>query len=155
MSCGVCKKECVPLSERFIANEDIATLDFSDEAVRCGVQSHFACFEKESALGAARVAWEEALARGQTMSCPNSACRRRGIKDDACTHMTCTSCQTVWCYVCGLDTASDECDKAPDDGSGDDTMRAEYRHNREWQANERRCPMFLSEVHGVDTRSRV
>ena len=51
----------------------------------------------------------------------------------------------VWCYVCGLDCDSDECDKAPNQN-----MSNCYRHNVNWAAREGRCPMYLTEIHEVD-----
>ena len=88
---------------------------------------------------------------GQTMACPTcmqNGVVSRAIKDDACTHMTCEACGTVWCYLCGLDTASDECSKAPLEEHPQ--MSAEYRHNVAWFSDEGRCPMYLHQIHELD-----
>ena len=87
---------------------------------------------------------EQAIEEGSKMRCPG--CQLAGRKDDACTHMTCTKCSTEWCYVCGLDVAS--CDKAaPRDGGTIDDI---YLHNRDWEINEKRCPMYLTMILEVD-----
>jgi len=87
---------------------------------------------------------EEAIEEGSKMRCPG--CNLAGRKDDACTHMTCTRCTTEWCYVCGLDIKT--CDKAPprDGGEADDI----YLHNRDWERNDKRCPMYLTQILEVD-----
>jgi len=131
VSCSLCKKECVPCDD----DEE------EDEAVRMGMDEHFVCAELEADLGTLKKAWEEAIEAGITRPCPS--CGHRGVKDSACTHMTC-NCMTVWCYVCGLDCDSDQCSKAPGDG------RACYKHNVNWFTNTDRCPMYLNEIHEVD-----
>lgn len=133
VSCTLCLKEC-------IACEDS---DEEDQAVRLGMVEHFACAEKETTWGTIRREFEEAIETGIKFPCP--VCGHRGVKDDACTHMTCESCHTVWCYICGLDTKSEACSKAP---SGD--AAPEYRHNINWHAKLSRCPMDLSEICEVD-----
>ena len=78
------------------------------------------------------------------MICPG--CKLAGRKDDACTHMTCTKCITEWCYVCGLDVKS--CDKeAPREGGRVNDI---YLHNKDWEINEKRCPMYLTKILEVD-----
>jgi len=87
---------------------------------------------------------EQAIEEGSKMRCPG--CQLAGRKDDACTHMTCTKCSTEWCYVCGLDVAS--CDKeVPRDGG---RVNDVYLHNRDWEINEKRCPMYLTMILEVD-----
>jgi len=87
---------------------------------------------------------EQAIEEGSNMRCPG--CNLAGRKDDACTHMTCTKCSTLWCYVCGLDVKS--CDKArPEEGKEENDI---YLHNRDWEVNEKRCPMYLTQILEVD-----
>lgn len=87
---------------------------------------------------------EQAIEEGSKMRCPG--CQLAGRKDDACTHMTCTKCSTEWCYVCGLDVES--CDKeAPRVGGRVNDI---YLHNRDWEMNEKRCPMYLTQILEVD-----
>ena len=87
---------------------------------------------------------EQAIEEGGKMRCPN--CQLAGRKDDACTHMTCTKCSSRWCYVCGLDVL--KCDKAPEaPGSSGDPI---FLHNRDWERNEKRCPMYLTQILEVD-----
>mmetsp|Transcript_7861 Transcript_7861/g.7719 ORF Transcript_7861/g.7719 Transcript_7861/m.7719 type:complete len:130 (+) Transcript_7861:358-747(+) len=40
-----------------------------------------------------------AIEEGEKRRCPQ--CGLAGRKDQNCTHMTCSVCQTVWCYLCG------------------------------------------------------
>jgi hypothetical protein len=87
---------------------------------------------------------EQAIEEGSKMRCPG--CQLAGRKDDACTHMTCTKCSTEWCYVCGLDVES--CDKeAPRVGGRVNDI---YLHNRDWEMNAKRCPMYLTQILEVD-----
>ena len=89
--------------------------------------------------------FEDAIERGGKMHCPK--CNLAGRKDDACTHMSCPRCSTPWCYVCGLSVA--DCDKsAPSAGhaAGSDI----FLHNRDWETNEARCPMYLTQILEVD-----
>ena len=44
-----------------------------------------------------------------------------------------------------LDTASEECNKAPAIEGAE--ARPEYRHNVNWRTNPHRCPMYLSQIH--------
>eukprot|EP00571_Detonula_confervacea_P015598 CAMPEP_0172308344 /NCGR_PEP_ID=MMETSP1058-20130122/8963_1 /TAXON_ID=83371 /ORGANISM="Detonula confervacea, Strain CCMP 353" /LENGTH=639 /DNA_ID=CAMNT_0013020731 /DNA_START=11 /DNA_END=1930 /DNA_ORIENTATION=+ len=87
---------------------------------------------------------EHAIEEGSKMRCPS--CKLAGRKDDACTHMTCTKCSTEWCYVCGMSVHS--CDKAlpREEGRVNDI----YLHNRDWEINEKRCPMYLTMILEVD-----
>mmetsp|Transcript_37890 Transcript_37890/g.77772 ORF Transcript_37890/g.77772 Transcript_37890/m.77772 type:complete len:359 (+) Transcript_37890:40-1116(+) len=138
VSCSICLKEC---------KDGEHDSDEDDEAVQLGMIGHFECARREQEWGMWRREFEEAIESGIKFPCPK--CNQAGMKDDACTHMTCESCQTVWCYICGLDTKLDECSKAVA-GGGHSNMAAEYRHNVNWHAIEGRCPMDLSEIHQVD-----
>ena len=44
---------------------------------------------------------EDTLTEGSCVRCSNSKCRAIGQKDENCTHITCRSCDTEWCYFCG------------------------------------------------------
>lgn len=50
--------------------------------------------------------------------------------------MHCPSCNTRWCYVCGLPR--------------DDADGGEYEHNSNWETNPHRCPMYLNAIHRVN-----
>jgi hypothetical protein len=96
------------------------------------------------ALRTAKAIVERAIDSGSKMSCPG--CGLAGRKDDACTHMTCPKCTTIWCYVCGLDVKS--CDKAlPREGRPIDDI---FLHNQDWETNDKRCPMYLTQILEVD-----
>lgn len=87
---------------------------------------------------------KQAIEEGSKMRCPG--CQLAGRKDDACTHMTCTKCSTEWCYICGLNVKS--CDKeAPQEGKPVNDI---YLHNRDWEINEKRCPMYMTSILEVD-----
>ena len=61
-----------------------------------------------------------AFARGGTRKCPG--CGALGVKDDKCTHITCSKCRTQWCYVC------------------------EHKHEGTVYACHRGCPLWLHET---------
>lgn len=88
---------------------------------------------------------EEAIEKGSKMECPS--CGLAGRKDDACTHMSCPKCTTTWCYICGL--SAPDCDKAPprEEGRPVDDI---FLHNQDWETNELRCPMYMTQVLEVD-----
>lgn len=44
----------------------------------------------------------EILAQASVTKCPNKSCGFSGMKDLACTHITCTKCSTKFCYLCGV-----------------------------------------------------
>ena len=98
-----------------------------------------------ASLRHAKKQFEDAIETGSKMSCP--ACGLAGRKDDACTHMTCPRCTTPWCYVCGLSVA--DCGKdAPDEGRPVNDL---FLHNRGWERDGERCPMYLTQILEVDT----
>ena len=99
--------------------------------------SHYKCYEYKEL----KAEWETAIEKGIKRSCPN--CGIGGHKDDACTHMTCDNCHTAWCYLCGV--SDDKLDKKDPSGNI-------YSHNEDWDSNEKRCPMYLTEVFQVDER---
>lgn len=113
-----------------VCNEDLQ--------MNADASPHNKCFE----LREPKRLIEQAIEEGSNMRCPG--CQLAGRKDDACTHMTCTKCSTVWCYVCGLDVES--CDKELRPGRMNDI----YAHNADWAVNEKRCPMYLTQILEVD-----
>ena len=44
----------------------------------------------------------------EVVRCPNTACGMRISKASGCNHMTCTSCQTHFCWLCGEKLAEEE-----------------------------------------------
>jgi hypothetical protein len=86
-------------------------------------------------------AFQDALEEGTGTRCPS--CGFLGRKDDACTHITCPSCQIEFCYVCGIATAN--LDKIP-------TSQLIHGHNADWEYNSKRCPMYLYEINDIDDR---
>eukprot|EP00930_Biecheleria_cincta_P102125 TRINITY_DN93801_c0_g1_i1.p1 TRINITY_DN93801_c0_g1~~TRINITY_DN93801_c0_g1_i1.p1 ORF type:complete len:531 (+),score=86.31 TRINITY_DN93801_c0_g1_i1:101-1594(+) len=123
-----------------IVNSDDEDDGFEDGSKQAEIAEHFACgvLAKNLAL------IEGALESGEKMPCPG--CGLSGRKDDACTHMTCNGCGCRWCYCCGRSEA--DCDKAPV-GSSDDSDPI-YRHNGDWESNDLRCPMYLSQIGELD-----
>lgn len=142
VSCSLCYKECMPSATDGKEDEEE-----EDEAAKLGMEEHFACAENEHKWGKRRKEFEDAIENGVKFPCP--VCGHGGVKDDECTHMTCESCQTVWCYVCGLDTASEECSKAAKAGKYAN-YEDQYRHNVNWHVNKERCPMYLYQINEVD-----
>lgn len=116
-------------------NED-DTAFFLEQARR---EKHLMCH----ALRKEKVKFDDAMAKGNGMACPGPNCGIIGRKDGMCTHMTCNSCQTIWCYLCGLSV--DQCDKSPRPSG-----ISIYGHNQDWQTNPARCPMYISDLGEVD-----
>ena len=85
--------------------------------------------------------FEDIIENSVKASCPK--CGIKGMKDDACTHMTCDNCGQIWCYICGKGV--EVVDKEP----GHDNI---YGHNEDWDTNPDRCPMYLMHISEVDDR---
>jgi hypothetical protein len=100
-----------------------------------GIYYHFKCGE----LNHLKANIEKVIEKGQKMRCPE--CKHSGRKDSACTHMTCSNCNTIWCYFCGLN------EKNADNHA--DNMGI-YGHNIGWQYNPKRCPMYFNEINEFD-----
>ncbi|CAI2372772.1 unnamed protein product [Moneuplotes crassus] len=151
---------CCPYCNYFevwpLSSEDITFVCSNEE---CGKVSCTACFcefefaddlsdedepvshEKCYNLKKIKRDWEQTINKGSQRFCPK--CGYGGIKNDACTHMTCVQCKSDWCYICG--TSSDKCDKSNPNGNL-------YRHNDDWETNSKRCPMYLNYIGQVDKR---
>jgi hypothetical protein len=124
-SCIICKKECPSFSDGFVTRED----SLGNQAA---LEKHFMCAE----LKAPKLMVEQAIEHGFKIPCPS--CHVSGMKDNACTHMTCSNCSQVWCYFCGRKES--DCNK-------EDPAGSIYSHNEDWQDNiGTRCPMFLSSL---------
>jgi hypothetical protein len=72
------------------------------------------------------------LAKASSQSCPK--CNFSGMKDLACTHITCPSCNTRWCYCCGKSEAA---------------VNGFSEHNK-WdpKSSQDKCPMYLPDKYG-------
>ena len=91
-SCCICYKEFkVPKSEFALTEQEFEELHGEN-----GMLSHNKCYEFKDI----KHEWDEAIDKGTIRRCPQ--CDVGGVKDDACTHMTCDNCHTQWCYLCGL-----------------------------------------------------
>jgi hypothetical protein len=99
-----------------------------------GVFYHFRCAE----LGALKAKFDNCIEAGMKRACPG--CGHSGIKDDACTHMTCIGCNTIWCYLCGGD------DRLLDKAQAGSI----FEHNKSWNVRRTRCPMFLMQINEID-----
>ena len=102
-----------------------------------GKVDHFKCYEFKDI----KAEWDAAIFGGNSRVWPN--CKIGGQKDDECMHMTCGSCQTVWCYFWG--GSERDVDKSTPDGSI-------YSHNVNWDTNSKRCPMYLTRISDIDDR---
>ena len=136
--CVGCKAKLPPLMEE----SDIE--DEEDEDTYMEGQSTLVFHLKCSALREEKSAFDNAIAFGGGMPCPG--CGVVGRKDGMCTHMSCSGCSTVWCYLCGLSV--EDCDKAP--RYGEASKEPIYGHNEDWEENEKRCPMYISMIANVD-----
>lgn len=158
---------CCGLGTCFVCN---ASLSGSIQKYDIEKSPHGMCQK----LRSAKQMIEEAIEDGSRMKCP--CCGLAGRKDDACTHMSCPKCAASWCYVCGLDVK--ECDKAPPRNGAEPSIYDHNRESislmfffhaslsrdtqfqpliafalffaGEWETNEARCPMYLTQILEVD-----
>eukprot|EP00943_MAST-04B_sp_MAST-4B-sp1_P000763 g763.t1 len=141
-----CQGECKRAS-CFVCHKSVKIRPETEEEEQ-ELSSHFA--HNDPVLSLYYKKWMEAFDCCRT-TCPNSNCEITGIKDDACTHMTCDGCRTQYCYFCGLSV--DACDKATDEelaASNSTNMTPIYRHNVNWRNNAKRCPMYLVAIADKD-----
>jgi hypothetical protein len=124
--------------------EESDIVDEDDEEEFMEAQSAHVFHLKCSALRDEKAAFDEAILSGSGMPCPG--CGVIGRKDGMCTHMTCSGCSTVWCYLCGLSV--EDCDKAP--RYGEASREPIYGHNEDWAEKPGRCPMYISMIAEVD-----
>ncbi|CAF0987072.1 unnamed protein product [Rotaria sordida] len=127
VSCLICRKVCPKFQSDYGTDEELAEMD-----------KHFKCAE----LADDKHIVDEYLESGQKIACPK--CGLAGMKDDACTHMTCPTCAQLWCYFCGKKV--EDCEKARDGTNGI------FDHNHNWDCNPNRCPMYLTQVCDIDDR---
>ncbi len=138
-SCFYCYLECPYESEdNKIIENSLEEADEDEEIFEDPeARKHFVCadlFEMKSKI-------EKAIEDGSKVKCPK--CGTGGRKDDNCTHMTCVRCNNMFCYFCGM--SEDVCDK-------DTEINSIYGHNCDWPTNEKRCPMYLTEIADVDDK---
>ncbi|CAF1357770.1 unnamed protein product [Adineta steineri] len=127
MSCLICRKACPKFRNMYCTDEEFTEL-----------QQHFKC----SDLADDKHMFDQYLELGQKVPCPN--CGLAGMKDDACTHMTCPTCSQLWCYFCGK--KNEDCNKAQDGVNGI------FDHNYNWHTNPDRCPMYFTQIFDIDDR---
>jgi len=138
-------ESCKRVTCMFCRSEVIPPTDDVNEA-KTEMESHFICAE----LSPSKLQIDNAIYLGCNSPCPE--CGLSGIKNDACTHMTCIKCQALWCYICGFKVQ--ECDKAPnqDYSEWENFDENIHLHNIDWKTNEKRCPMYLYEIKEIDDR---
>ncbi|CAF1541103.1 unnamed protein product [Rotaria sp. Silwood1] len=127
VSCLICRKACPKFQN------DYGTDDELDE-----MEKHFKCAE----LANDKHIVDQYLESGQKIACPK--CGLAGMKDDACTHMTCPTCSQLWCYFCGKKV--EDCERARDGTNGI------FDHNHNWNCNPNRCPMYFTQICDIDDR---
>ncbi|CAF1220169.1 unnamed protein product [Rotaria magnacalcarata] len=127
VSCLICRKACPKFEDDYATDELIAEME-----------KHFIC----AALADDKRELDRYVELGQKVPCPN--CGLAGMKDGACTHMTCPKCSQLWCYFCGKKV--EDCDRARDSNNGI------FDHNHNWERNPKRCPMYLTQIHEVNDR---
>jgi hypothetical protein len=126
-SCLICRKACPKILNDYCSDEIIAEME-----------KHFTC----ASLAKDKEKFDQYLELGSKVPCPN--CGLAGMKDDACTHMTCPTCSQLWCYFCGKKV--EDCDKKPNGTNGI------FDHNHSWESNPNRCPMYLTQISELDER---
>merc|ERR1712226_86086 len=147
MSCGrgecqVCNKELPPYSEDFDLKSCMAAAGESQSTeMDLKLRPHVIGCAK---LREAKEKVDKAFENGQRMPCPQ--CGLSGMKDEACTHMSCPRYQASWCYLCGLPV--DKCDKAPPRLGR--PVNDIFLHNTDWETNPLRCPMYLTQILEID-----
>ncbi|CAF3756837.1 unnamed protein product [Rotaria socialis] len=127
VSCLICRKACAKIEDDYAMDEEIAEME-----------KHFKCAE----LADDKHELDRYVELGQKMPCPT--CGLAGMKDDACTHMTCLKCSQLWCYFCGKKV--EDCERARDSNNGI------IDHNHNWERNPKRCPMYLTQLRELDNR---
>jgi hypothetical protein len=78
----------------------------------------------------------ETLTASSTRSCPN--CGTSGMKDLACTHITCDKCSHKFCYVCG---------KSESEVQGGFEMHNRWLGVTPWEGSTT-CPLYLHDYWG-------
>ncbi|CAI2374492.1 unnamed protein product [Moneuplotes crassus] len=131
-SCSICFKE-FKIPEGMAVTED----ELEEMKEEGGMLTHHKCYEYKDI----KEDWDKAIESGTKRYCPK--CKVGGVKDDACTHMVCDNCDTIWCYFCGKEEA--KLNKSDPKGSI-------YRHNDDWHINPKRCPMYLIDIGQIDQR---
>lgn len=147
-SCKSCAEtSCVVCSNKLTCDFDDDELDLEDEeqlrdktSAAAQLTTHMRCLELAPQLQEFKCIMDNLVQR----ACPG--CGLAGMKDDACTHMTCPHCQVMWCYFCGK--KEEDCDFDSDE-EDENTSRI-YAHNVDWQNKSSRCPMYLNELHDHD-----
>lgn len=136
-TCTICKLEFIPPKDGII-DEEYPSTAAAVEYPSTSFFYHTECPQLAPALAM----FQDAIEEGTGVRCPS--CQHLGRKDDACTHITCPKCQTMFCYLCGGDEAT--VDKAPGN------VVTIYAHNEDWDINPRRCPMYLTQISELDDR---
>eukprot|EP00475_Leptophrys_vorax_P005343 TRINITY_DN13243_c0_g1_i4.p1 TRINITY_DN13243_c0_g1~~TRINITY_DN13243_c0_g1_i4.p1 ORF type:complete len:713 (+),score=153.36 TRINITY_DN13243_c0_g1_i4:756-2894(+) len=81
----------------------------------------------------------ETLAAASSRSCPN--CGSSGMKDLACTHITCDKCSQRFCYSCGISESK---------------LEGGFQAHNQWTMDlsedmkQKRCPLYLQAKWGFD-----
>ncbi|CAI2374520.1 unnamed protein product [Moneuplotes crassus] len=131
-SCSVCFKEFKVPKGMAVTEDELGKM--KEEG---GMLTHHKCYEYKDV----KEDWDKAIESGTKRCCPE--CKVGGIKDDACTHMICDNCNTVWCYFCGKKES--DLDKSDPNGNI-------FKHNEDWEINDKRCPMYLTQIGQIDDR---
>ena len=126
-SCLICRKACPKFTSNFPTREQEREMT-----------KHFICAE----LADDKKMFDDAIEAGQKVCCPK--CGLGGMKDDSCTHMTCPTCQQIWCYFCGKKL--EDCDRSISGNNGI------FDHNIRWEMNPKRCPMYFTQIQDLDER---
>ena len=91
---------------------------------------------------------EDAITNGCQRQCPG--CDVKGIIDSECTHMTWPKCETVYCYVWAK--SADEVDVEGGESCTEKGTSRLFKHNKDWEINDKRCPLYLQRIQETDER---
>jgi hypothetical protein len=85
---------------------------------------------KDDIIDATWRSFMDVLAKAASMRCPQ--CKRVGLKDLACNHITCT-CGHHWCYHCGKSLSNND---------------GHFIWTKDTPPDSGRCPQYLNYVYG-------
>ena len=89
---------------------------------------------------------EKVITEGCQRFCPGWGAG--GVKDLNCTHMKWSKCKVIYCYCWGIEQSKLDIEK--DNAKPNGEFFLLYQHNKNWDTNENRWPMYLNYIYKVD-----
>lgn len=97
------------------------------------------CYDCTSELGEMKRKIVTALLEAHSVPCPK--CKATWVKNLQCTHMTCSHCQTEFCYACGKSVSQLQLE--------DSSVQKLFQHNDGWPTRSGSCPLYLEEYRAL------